>query len=177
MHPRRFLALPAALFLAACQPQVAQEDSPGEPSPPSVEGAWNLVGLELVSADGEVTQVPTYENLVLFTGGYYSMAFSRGDHRSPFFSERWGATEEEQLDRWSLIIVNAGTYEMTESELITHPLFALVPEFVGGSARHAYVVTEDEFVLTVTGIVSADGIENPQFTDGSTWVYRMERID
>jgi hypothetical protein len=177
MNSRPLLAVLTVSLLAACQQQIPQEEADVAADAPSVEGAWNLVGMETVSADGEVTEVPTYENLMLFKDGYYSMALSRGDHRSPFFSERWGATEEEQLDRWSLIIVNSGTYEMTESELITRPLFALVPEFVGGVARYGYEVTEDQLILTVTGIVSADGADNPYFIDGSTWVYRMERID
>ncbi len=177
MDFRPLLAVLTVCLLAGCQQQAPQEEPELASESPSVEGAWNLVGMEIVSADGEVTQVPTYENLMLFKDGYYSMALSRGDHKSPYFSERWGATEDEQLDRWSLIIVNAGTYEVTESELITRPLFALVPEFVGGTARYSYELTEDQFALTVTGILSADGAENPQFIDGSTWVYRMERID
>ncbi len=165
-----------SLALASCQPPDRADDSSQATETSPVEGAWRVTAIQEVSADGEVTETPTYESLVLFADGYYSIAFSLGDAPSQFFAERWAATEEESSARFQNIIVNTGTYELTGSSVVTEPLFALVPEFIGGVATYDVSVVGDELTLTAVNIVSDDGVQLPIFVQGGQWVLQLARM-
>jgi len=164
------------LFLACQAPPPPEQDAVPEPTT-ALEGAWHMVAIQDVSATGDTTDVPVYENLILFAGHHYSIAFSRGDHRSEYWAERWNATDDELLDRFHLITVNTGTYELTDATLVTHPMFALVPEFVGGTAEYGVVLTGDQLTLNSSSVVSVDGVQNPQIAEGGYRIHRLERIE
>ena len=128
MHGRSFVLLVLLLFLgvAACQQQAPLEQAIPEPETAPLEGAWRFVGGQTVAASGETTEVTIHESLMLFTAGHYSIARSAGEEPIPPYAERWSPTDTEKVARMNSIVVNAGTYEATESSLVTRPLFALV---------------------------------------------------
>ncbi len=179
MHGRSFVLLVLLLFLgvAACQQQAPLEQAIPEPETAPLEGAWRFVGGQTVAASGETTEVTIHESLMLFTAGHYSIARSAGEERIPPYAERWSPTDTEQLARMNSIVVNAGTYEATESSLVTRPLFALVPEFVGGTAEYEYELSGDTLTLTTTNIVSADDVQLPLIANGGRDIYTLERIE
>jgi hypothetical protein len=57
-----------------------------------------------------------------------------------------------------------------------HPLFALTPEFEGGTAECTYEISGDEFTLTYTNVVSADGVQAPIYAAGEQIVFHLERV-
>ncbi len=177
MLSRTFVLLSLFLATAACQPQAPVEQAAPEPERAPLEGAWRFVSGETISASGETTEVSMQESLMLFTARHYSIARSSGEEPMAPYAERWTPTETEQLARMNSIIVNSGTYEATPSNLVTRPLFALVPEFVGGTADYEYELSGDILTLTTTNIVSADGIQAPFWAGGGRETYRLERIE
>ena len=177
MPSLRFVFLLLFLATAACQPQAPVEQAVPQPERAPLEGAWRFVGGESISASGETTAVSMQESVMLFTARHYSIARSTGEERTAPYAERWTPTDPEQLARMNSIIVNAGTYEATPSSLVTRPLFALVPEFVGGTAEYEYELSGDTLTLTTTNIVSADGIQVPFLAEGGRETLRLERIE
>ena len=164
------------LILTAVLPAWACNSAPATPVSP-VEGAWRFSQLQRVSADGETTTIPTQESMVLFSGGHYSIAFSSGDSGVPPYAETWAPTEEEAVARMASIVVNSGTYQISGSTLTTHPLFALVPSYVGGRAEYELSLSGETLTLRVMNVVSADGVQLPLIAQGSTDVYMLVRLN
>jgi hypothetical protein len=141
-----------------------------------LEGAWRLTGILDVSADGSTTAFTPQENLLLFSRDHYSMAYAFGDERSPAYAQPFSATDEERAARLSSLVVNTGTYEVSGSTITLRPLFALVPEFVGGSAEIDYEVSGDQLTLRWRRTVSASGVEHPFTASGVSTELTLTRL-
>lgn len=141
-----------------------------------LEGAWRLTGIVTVFADGSRTALTPQESLFLFRGGYYSMAYAIGDERSPAYAEAFNPTDEERVARFSSILVNTGTYEVSGSAATLRPLFALVPEFVGGFAELDHEVSGDQLTLRWRRTVSVAGVEEPFTAGGGSAELTLTRL-
>ena len=141
-----------------------------------LEGAWRLTRVIIVSADGSRTALTPQESLFLFSDGYYSIAYAFGDEPFPAYAEPFNPTDEERLARFSSILVNTGTYEVSGSTATLRPLFALVPEFVGGFAEHDYEVSGDQLTLSWRRTMSAAGVEEPFTAVGGSAEFTLTRL-
>ena len=72
---------------------------PGEQDP--VHGAWRLVGMHLITADGKHIETPANESLFLFADGYYSIGYAFGKDGSKPYAERWHPSDAEKTARFS----------------------------------------------------------------------------
>jgi hypothetical protein len=170
MRIRILWSLVVCLSAASCASPPPDDHSP-------LEGAWRFASLETVSASGETTLVPVYENLLLFTARHYSLAFSRGDSPSPAYVDAWNPTQDEAAVRMTAIVVNTGTYETSGSSLTTSPLFALVPSYVGGIAEYEFSISGDTLTLRTVRAVSADGVILPRIEAGEYNIHKLVRIE
>lgn len=141
-----------------------------------LEGAWRLTSIVDVSADGSRTVHTPQESLFLFSGDHYSMAYAIGDESTAVFAEPFNPTDEERVARFSSMTVNTGTYEVSGSTATLRPLFARVPEFVGGFAELAYEVSGDQLTLRWRRTVSAAGVENPFTAGGGSTELTLARL-
>jgi hypothetical protein len=139
---------------------VACSDRSGGPPDP-LNGAWRLVAMHLVFADGKSVEIPAHESLFIFANGYYSIGYAFGDRGSVPYAERWHPSDSERMARFSSIIVNAGSYRLSGSRLDAQPLFALAPEFVGGKGVFSYAFKADTLDLTWERSIAFDGLEYP----------------
>ncbi|MCG6955077.1 MAG: lipocalin-like domain-containing protein [Gemmatimonadetes bacterium] len=170
MRHRNMLGIFAILGATACASQPAAERSP-------LEGAWRFSGLETVSASGDVTETPVYENLLLFTGHHYSLAFSRGETKSPPFADTWVPNDEEAVARLAAIVVNTGTYEVAGTNVTTTPVFAIVPSYIGGRADFEFSISGDTLTMTLLRVASVDGVPLPAMAEGAHDVYTLVRVE
>ncbi len=132
------------------------------PSPPDpLNGAWRLVAMHFISEDGKSVEIPAHENLFIFADGYYSIGYAFGDGGSVPYAERWHPSDSEKVARFSSVIVNAGSYRLSGSQLDARPLFALAPEFVGGEGVFSYSFAADTLELTWERSIAFDGLEYP----------------
>ena len=177
MYNRAFLLLPLLLGAIACQPQPPTDQDDPIPILSPLHGAWRGLDIQTVSAGGGVTEVDMQENLLLFTEGYYTIAYGSGDERFPLFAERWAAADEEKVARIDSIVVNGGTYDVTGSTLVMRPQFAIAPGFVNGRSEYEYEISGDALTLTLTNVVSSDDIQLPAFADGGRTIYRLARLE
>jgi hypothetical protein len=174
-----------ALVLTGCQPaedsaslsQNAETSAEVEKTPEeALAGAWKVVAIQDIAADGTITDYTPQESFVLFTEDYYSMAYAEGEERFQMFSERWTPNEAEQVERFSSLTVNAGLYHVSGSQLVVKPQFALYPEVMTGTSEIEYELSGDTLTLTYVGQVSGDGVEGPFYEGGAKYVVQFERL-
>lgn len=143
--------------------------------PDTLNGAWRLVAMHLILADGRKVEIPAHESLFLFADGYYSITYAFGDSSSVPYSERWHPNDSEKISRFSSVIVNAGTYQLSGSRIDALPLFALAPEFVGGKGVFSYTFKADTLDLTWERSIAFDGLEYP--SGGIVTLLRLVRAN
>ena len=154
------LIIISAIPFSGCSPSGAGQVDP-------LEGAWQMTSNFRVAADGTRTPLKPQENLFIFSDGYYSIAYALGDQPFPDYATKFSATDEEKAARMSSITVNTGTYTVSGSKMTLRPLFALVPEFVGGSAEVDYEVSGDVLTIQWRRVLSKEGLENPNLSQGN----------
>ncbi len=157
--------------LTACQ----QSDNGGSDNQ-SLDGVWKIEEGKSVDAQGQTTSTNIQRSLVIFTGGHYSFVFTYGDEQRKLPAEHWNLTDAEKLDAHNTIIVNTGTFELTESKLVLRPVVARGEEFVGGYASHDYRLEGDTLYLEFTELVCVDGVANPFFSDGGRVHQKLVRV-
>ena len=134
-----------------------------------------MVAIQTIAADGTTTSDTPQESLFLFTEDFYSMGYAEGEERSPLFSESWNPTETEERERFTLLTVNAGTYELSGSQLVLLPQFALYPAVVNSQATIEFELSGDTLTLTYVDFVGADGSKPPNVEEGSKRLLRLVR--
>jgi hypothetical protein len=105
------------------------------------------------------------------------MGYAQGEKRSPLFSDPWNPTETEEQERASLLTVNAGTYELSGSQLVIVPQFALWPVVINGRSTIEYELSGDTLTLTKFNQVGADGVIRPFYAGGGKYLLRLVRQD
>ncbi len=178
-----FVAMLLTLIMAACQPAgdsaaplPATDNSTDviEASDSPLAGAWRLVEIQQIASDGTTTEVTPQESLFLFTKDHYSVGYAQGEERSPLFSDSWNPTETEERERFSVLTVNAGTYELSGSQLILRPQFALWPVVISSQDTYECEVSGDTLTLRNIDFVGADGSKDP-ILEGGARILRLVR--
>jgi len=170
-HARAHALLFLALFAPACQ----AIDTEARSSFP-LQGAWRLVAIEYVAADGRATAGTPQESLFLFADGRYSMGYSHHPARSPRFAAPFSPTEAERRERFSALVTNAGRYHLTDSRLVLRPEFALYPSVIDSETRIGVGVSGDTATLTYVDQRTADGVADPYYEGGAKYVLRLVRL-
>jgi len=138
----------------------------------SIEGVWKITEVQTVKPDGQISSIKPLESQVLFTKGYYSFCWT--SHKS--FTKTWQIADTERVARFNQTLINAGTYTISDSLLITYAEFAMSPKFVGGSATFRYKMSGDSLFLIGRNVLSADGMLHPIYTSGAHIVNKLVRI-
>ncbi len=158
--------------LTACQ----QSDNGGSDNQ-SLEGVWKIAEGKSVDANGQTTSTNVQRSLVIFTEGHYSYVYTSGDEAQRKLPvEHWNQTDAEKINAFNTIIVNTGTYELTESKLVIRPIVAKSEQFVGGYESCDYRLEGDTLYLETTEIVSVDGVPVPFFSDGGVEHHKLVRV-
>lgn len=156
-------------FLAGCE---FYEDK----NPASLQGAWRLTSAKAIGPDGSEYPNSIQESFLLFTDQYYTMNWVSGTEPPEFYKKRFQPSEPEKLNRYNSLLVNAGTYSVKDSTLEIQPVFALVPEFVGGIGKFNYALHKDTLQLDWKTILSADSIPDPYTAQGFHFKYEFVRL-
>ncbi len=104
------------------------------------------------------------------------MNWASGAEPTPYYETRFVPTDSERIARYNALLVNAGRYTVSGDELVIHPEFALVPEFVDGEGGFEWEVSGDTLRLHWVRIVSADGVPDPWTAQGYSYRYTLRRI-
>ena len=170
------------LSLAACQQPVTQSSTQAgtdnDQRENVLEGVWRIVQAHTVDSEGQTWNSHPQTNVVIFTTGHYSFVWTFcGDMRQPA-AERWNPTVEEKIEAFNTIIANTGTYELTDSTLVTRPISATFQEYVGGGySDYEYRVEGDSLYLTMKSLVTFDGVDLDFFSGGGRDVFTLVRVE
>jgi hypothetical protein len=133
-------------LLSGCQ-------GPPSPTPETgpLEGAWQVVARSGADPDTSLTETNTQPGLYIFGKQYYSMMYVPGSEpRALFEGTLDEVTDSEKVQAYDTFIANSGTYEISESGLMTRPAMAKNPNFMTGShsAVNSYRIEADSLWLT-----------------------------
>jgi len=133
----------------------------GLPPAGPVEGAWRLSEVQVSGPEGESVDTQPLPSLYIFMREHYSIVRMLGEELPPENARLWYPTVAEKARQHDAIIVNAGTYELSDSILTTHPFAAKTPEFIGGRTIYEWRVVADSLWLTTLDIRSRDDVQDP----------------
>jgi len=109
-------------------------------------GAWRITEVSVTSPDTTWTSKNPQPGLYIFSDRHFSNLLVSGtEERTPFNDD---TTDEEVLVAYQRFIADAGTYEVTDTELTTHNIVAKVPNYMNGGFTYRYSVHGDSLVLT-----------------------------
>jgi len=143
--------IPLLLVLPSCQKTVQSLLKP-------IEGAWKVVTIQTVLPQGKFTNRNPQPGLFIFTRDYYSMVWMPRTAKLPDNKQIWQPTDQEKVDQFNSIIVNSGSYIISDSLLTTIPLVAKTPEFIGGKATYRWSFNKDTLSIAVLNIYSHNDI-------------------
>ena len=163
--------VPVALTLgvvaiAACGDQAAQEEAAANP----LLGAWSMTA---ITADDGTMIEPSQSGLFIFTEDHYSAVYSLGADPRPLSATAFDPTSDEMVAQYQTIIVNTGTYDVSESTITYRPMVAKSAGFVGGHSTMDYAIDGNTLTLNTTSVVSADGMSLPEVSE----TIRLRRIE
>ncbi len=131
----------------------------------NVVGVWQIKQAGRQNA-GSPLMDKSFPNIFIFTSRHYSMAWVAGENANRAFAERWNPTNDEKIERFDSMVVNAGTYEVKGSVLTAHPVVARIPDFIGGKLICEFHVDEDTMKLRFIDECSFDGVQAPWVKSG-----------
>ena len=178
------ITLVSLLALAACQQpdtqsrSSTQSDTYDDQRVNGLEGVWRIVQAHNVDPEGQTTNGSPQTSVVIFTTGHYSFVVTFGSETRQPAVERWNPTDAEKIAAYNSIIVNTGTYELTDSTILTRPISAKSQEYVGGGySDYEYRVEGDTLYLTGTSLVAFDGATIDFFSDGGRDNFTLVRLE
>lgn len=141
-------------FAVGCQKNEISTSNP-------LIGVWKVIETATIDAKDELKNSYEHSSLYIFQDDYYCMVMVQGNEPRTEFEDPWNPSDEEIIKAYNSILVNAGTYELKDSIIITYPIIARVPNFVGGSASYEYRIEGDTLELTWFDEVSKTGVPHP----------------
>lgn len=135
----------------------------------SIEGFWKIVEVQTVKSDGTVSRVFPVESQAVFTKKHYSFLWTTQVSKN----RNWAMSDSLKIDRFNQSIVNAGTFDIKDSVLITKASFAMNPMFVNGEAKFNCSMKRDTLILKGLDVVSSDHIQHPAYKNGAYFVSKL----
>jgi hypothetical protein len=166
---------PALLFLPllsllGCGPEPAS----GTASP--LEGAWQLVDVVGIDSTGKAGAAVPDPGLVIFSGSHFSRTWTDTTGQAATFALPWAPTDSEKLSRFGVFTASAGRFEIAGDTIIFRPISAKISSFEGGYSRDLYAIQGDTLSLTMTSIVSSNGMPVGFYASGGRQRQRLVRV-
>lgn len=139
----------------------------------TIDGVWRVIEVQTVKPNGSTTSVFPEESQAIFAHNYYSFCWT--SHSTSF--RNWQLPDSIKISRFNQSIVNAGTFEIKGSSLITKAQFAMHPMFTNGQARFNCSFSGDTLILRGTSVSSPENISNPVYASGSYFVSKLIKIE
>lgn len=114
---------------------------------PSIEGVWQAVEVTM-TGPGARTIKPLQPNLSIITAKHYShIEIHSEGPRSPL-TDAAKASAEELRQAWGPVAAEAGSYDVSREDFVTHPVVAKNPLSQGAFTAYGYRISGDTMWLT-----------------------------
>src|SRR5215216_2664074 len=104
---------------------------------PSIEGVWRAVEVE-TKGPGARTITSLQPNLSIMTRKHYSHMEIHADGPRPSLADPSKASADELRQAWGPFVAEAGSYETSGGNLVTHPIIAKNPSGMGQGVFTSY---------------------------------------
>ncbi|UCF65616.1 MAG: lipocalin-like domain-containing protein [bacterium] len=167
---RKFYFIHFLMLMAVMGSSLQSQNEPG------IQGVWKVERMVTTVDDRSFENTQPLPGLMIFTEGFYSMVWMPGTEGVPDNAKIWYPSDQEKINQFNALIVNSGTYAVRDSLLITEPMVAKTPEFVGGKATYHHILNKDTLTLFIKEIVSRGGVldEGPQQYRTTLYLKRSE---
>jgi hypothetical protein len=142
----------------------------------SAEGVWKIVRVIVHTPEGDIVNSNPLPSQIIFTKKHFSFIRLPRKQMQPNYLKRWYPTDEEKIESYNSIVVNAGEYKIEKSILTIRPAIAKTPDFVGGFARYEFALEDGHLLLTLIDNVSNDGTQDSATLQNKTTLF-LERIN
>ncbi|RLC55089.1 MAG: hypothetical protein DRI30_08135 [Chloroflexi bacterium] len=131
----------------------------------SIEGVWEIS--KIVWDVEATTNSEPLPSLMIFTSAHYSFVWMPDETAIEAFETRWQPTDREKLQRFDELVVNTGSYEISNEKIRVTPTIARMPEFMGGLMVYGFEWSGDDLVLTLLEEYTFDGVSAPWVEESS----------
>jgi len=116
---------------------------------PAIEGVWQAVEVTTGGPEAQ-TLSPLQPNLSIITAKHYSHIEIHSNAPRPVVADVGKATADELRLAWGPVAAEAGSYELSEGSLVTHPVVSKNPAAMarGSFTVYAFRVAGDTLWLT-----------------------------
>jgi len=117
---------------------------------PTIEGVWQAVEVK-TTGPGARTIANVQPNLSVMTRKHYSHMEIHADGVRPSLADPAKASAEELRQAWGPFVAEAGSYEISGGNFVTHPIIAKNPAGMapGSFTSYGYRIVGDTLWLTV----------------------------
>jgi lipocalin-like protein len=141
-----------------------------------IEGVWEITQIIYQTPGNQYANPAPQAGIFIFTKNYYSMTWNPNDTKQENYKDKWRPTDNEKIESYNSIITNSGTYEIAEGKLVTTPITAKTPAFIGGKAIYDYLVNESSLTLTLLEVISHDGVYDEGVKNHKTTI-KLKKIE
>lgn len=142
----------------------------------SIEGVWEITQIIYQTPGNQFANPTPQAGIFVFTKNYYSMTWNPNDKKHEDYKNKWRPTDNEKIESYNSIVTNSGTYEIIERSLITTPLAAKTPALIGGKATYDFLVNDSSLTLTLSEVVSHDGVYDEEVKNYRTTI-KLKRVE
>ena len=131
------------LFLIGCK-EVSNDQPKNE-----LLGVWEMKSILWITKDTTYTISEAQPGKFIFTPTNYSLMWTPTEEPRIPFRELSNPTNEETIAGFRSIVFNTGTYDYTDSTIVSRAQIAKVPGFEGGQQFYRYNINGDTLSLTM----------------------------
>lgn len=150
--------------------------APAQQESTSLRGAWQVTKVQMTGPNARTVTNPQ-PGLYLFTGKYFSLMMVMGNHTRPIhptLPEMPKATSQEILAVYGPYVANTGTYEVTGSTLVMHPIVSKNPELMGGSVTYSFKIQRNTLTLKMVKMSMGASVPPPPVPPAVWTLTRVE---
>src|SRR5438874_8081142 len=112
-----------------------------------IEGVWKVTEIAVTGPNAS-NNANAQPSLFIFAQQHYSLMYVPGNKPRTLYKAE-APTNEEKIAAFDSLIANTGTYEISGSTLMIHPIVARNPNFMaGGSDKYQYRIEGTTLTLT-----------------------------
>ena len=132
-----------------------------------VLGSWKMSEIYWVTPDTTYSIPSAQPGRLLVSPSRYTIMYNPTDEPRTPFSNLSEPSSAEMVAAFQSIVFNSGSYELSDSTLVTTSDVARVPGFEGGKQFFKYIVTDDRLTFSMFDETYPDGSK-------PSWAGKME---
>ena len=169
-----FSILLIILATLACTNEVENSNHKVEKHP--LLGEWEMLEVFWTAGDSVAYAIEKAQpGLFIISENRYALMWTPTKTPRTPFKELAHPTDEETIAGFRSVVFNAGTYQLTDTSLVTTAIIAKVPGFEGGKQYYRYNIKNDTLHITMYDETYPGG-KKPEWYGQSKQTFIMKKV-